>query len=154
MDGIQRLARGLKNPRALSPLKKVVGAIYRSFAMQRFSRLSRGGGGEWAPLRPSTIARRRKNSSSILINNGLLFAALAPNPTAAWLEEESLNGFRFGYGGPSKYPEGTASLADIASFHQGGAGNLPVRRLIVEPDTETLDILTRRITEWLQRQTQ
>lgn len=147
-------ARELNTPRAKTVLKKKIGAIYRSFAMQRFSRLSRGGGGEWRPLSPKTIARRRKKSSSILIDTGTLFAVLSPAPSSAWLEQDRSNGFRFGYGGPTKAPGANATLADIASFHHEGAGHLPARKIIVEPDTETLNIMTKRIVEWLAKQIQ
>jgi hypothetical protein len=44
---------------------------------------------------------------------------------------------------------GQATLADIASFHQTGAGRLPKRVIIAEPDADTLALMTRRINEWL-----
>ena len=45
-----------------SPMRRAVkqwAVIYRAWAKERFSRLSRGGGG-WAPLKPATIEARRK----------------------------------------------------------------------------------------------
>ncbi len=43
-------------------------AIYRGFAKERFVKLSRGGGGgDWKPLKPSTIARRRKGQAKTII---------------------------------------------------------------------------------------
>ena len=162
--------------------------------MQRFSRLSRGGGGEWEPLALSTVMSRRNNktvkvkkkvvdvrirharkggkstlvevtkktkkkppkpirAASILIDTGLLFGVLAPSPSPGWLEDDTSSGFRFGYGGPTRHPDGGPTLADIASFHQSGSTYLPRRRIIVEPDSTTLNLLTRRITEWLEKQT-
>jgi hypothetical protein len=46
-------------------------------------------------------------------------------------------GIRVGYGGFGSYPDG-AKIADIAFFHQIGAGFLPVRKTIVNPDNATL----------------
>lgn len=117
------------------------------------------GGGEWPPLKKSTIARRRKGkgggrTAAILINTGLLYATLAPSPSGAWIEEDTPTGVRFGYGGPTKHGDGKVTIADIASFHQEGAGKLPVRKVIAEPDKATLELMTRRINEWLQKQIQ
>ena len=72
-----------------------------------------------------------------------MFAALNPvwsrKPGA--LQEDISFGVRVGYGGPSKHPGGKASIADIAGFHDSGAGNLPERKIIVVPDTRTLDAM-------------
>lgn len=161
---LDKLAAGLTDPAARSVVLKKIGAIYRSFAQQRFSRLSRGGG-EWPGLsRRTLLARRgaRKAASksddgeppkaSILIDKGILFAALAPTAGVGQgaLEQVTTKGIRLGYGGPMKHGDGgQATLADIASFHQTGAGRLPKRVIIAEPDADTLALMTRRINEWL-----
>lgn len=120
---------------------------YRSFAQTRFIKFSKGGG-DWAPLAASTKAGRRKarkgrkkgaaRSFSILRDTGLMFKALNPvwsrKPGA--LQEDIPFGVRVGYGGPAKHPGGKATIADIAGFHDTGAGNLPKRQIIVKPDTK------------------
>jgi hypothetical protein len=145
------MAKRVADPKAMPVFWKKVGAIYRSFAQERFSRLSRGGG-EWPPLAESTIARRRKRSSSILYDKGLLFAALAPSLNAGGgaYEQVTSTGVRLGYGGPMKYEgEGKVTLADIASFHQTGSDRLPQRKIIVEPDQATMNIMIRELDKWL-----
>lgn len=127
-------------------------ARYRGFAQSRFDRYSKGGG-DWPPLAASTRQRRRKarkgrtkgaaRSFSLLRDTGLLFAALNPvwsrKPGA--LQKDIPFGVRVGYGGPSKHPGGKATIADIAGFHDTGAGNLPERQIIDVPDTRTLDAM-------------
>lgn len=122
---------------------------YRSFAQLRFDSFSKGGG-DWAPLKESTKKRRRKarkgrlkgaaRSFSILRDNNLLFPALTPvwNRKPGALQKDITFGVRVGYGGPAKYPGGKATIADIATFHDTGAGNLPKRQIIVVPDAKTL----------------
>lgn len=124
-------------------------ARYRSFAQLRFDRFSKGGG-DWAPLKESTKRRRRKarkgrlkgatRTFSILRDTGLMFQALNPTwdrkPGA--LQQDISFGVRVGYGGASKHPGGKATIADIAGFHDTGAGNLPKRLIIDNPDAKTL----------------
>lgn len=124
-------------------------ARYRSFAQQRFDVYSKGGG-DWAPLKESTKRRRRKarkgrirgatRSFSILRDTGLMFQALNPvwsrKPGA--LQKDISFGVRVGYGGSAKHPGGKASIADIARFHDTGAGNLPKRLIIDSPDAKTV----------------
>jgi len=127
-------------------------ARYRSFAQQRFDRYSKGGG-DWPPLAASTKRRRQKarkgskgrkkgaaRSFSILRDNDLLFEALETPWTSkpGALQEDISFGIRVGYGGPARHPGGKASIADIAGFHDTGAGNLPRRQIIDVPDARTL----------------
>jgi hypothetical protein len=117
---------------------------YRAEMQKRFL-LNSKGGGDWPPLALSTVLNRRKGKSKtkqirqamILRDTGTLFNVLSPafksDPGA--FRKETKYGVTVGYGGPGKYPGGTATIADIASFHQVGAGYLPVRAIIVEPST-------------------
>lgn len=114
-------------------------ARYRSFIQERFDLYSKGGG-DWPPLKH---ARRRgkKDKASILRDTGTLYAALSPTfqkkPGA--LQEDIDFGIRVGYGGPGRHANGgSATVADIAGFHQIGAGYLPVRKIIVEPSADVL----------------
>ncbi len=122
-------------------------ARYRGFVRERFDKYSKGGG-DWPPLAESTKRKRRgprkghkgSRSFSILRDTGTLFNALTPTFTAApgQLQENIPFGIRVGYGGPAKHPSGAASIADLAAFHQTGAGRLPKREIIVAPDARTL----------------
>lgn len=146
------LSRRIKDPAARAVAHKKIGAIYRSFVQERYSRLSRGGG-EWPDLAASTKkARRKATTFSILIDTGLLFAAINPVLGVGGIEETRGSAVRLGFGGPGKYPSGNATIADIASFHQAGGGRLPKREIIVTPDTATLELMTRKVNEWLATQ--
>jgi hypothetical protein len=113
---------------------------YRAFAQDRFDRASKGDG-TWPPLSQATVARRRKGSSTILRDTGTLFAALAPTWTAppGSINEFIDGGVRVGFGGSASHPEGFATIAQIASYHQVGGGKLPKREIIVQPTSALLD---------------
>ena len=76
---------------------------------------------------------------SILRDKGLLFNVTAPAFTGApgQIQEDIPMGIRVGFGGPARYPDGTATIADIASFHQDGGPHLPQRTIVVPPDNPT-----------------
>lgn len=145
--------KGRKNGHVAKAIKQWV-AIYRSFAQERYDRASKGDG-TWPPLKPGTIRARRKGKGSskfkkgsvaILKNLGILFAALSPTFTKkpGALEEDIPFGVRVGYGGPHGYPDaGAVTIADIASFHQVGAGWLPKREIIVQPNAAATTIMAR-----------
>ncbi len=77
---------------------------------------------------------------AILRDTGTLFGALDPVFSSSPGAREQLirNGIEVGFGGPAKHPKGKATIADIASFHQFGSGNLPQREILVDPDTQTM----------------
>jgi len=125
------------------------GVRIRSFLQERFAIYSRGGG-NWAPLKPSTISRRRKGKGkgpvAILRDTGTLYNALSPNFTGkpGAIEERIPYGIKVGYGGPARHTSnygGVATIADIASFHQVGAGYLPKREIIVQPNEHVLGLM-------------
>lgn len=112
--------------------------IYSAFIRKRFVRASRGDG-TWQPLAPSTIARRRKGSSVILRDTGLLFSQLSPGfqkmgPVVKQGQTKFVANVSFG--GQGKYPDG-ATVTDVMSFHQTGGGNLPQRKILVDADEPT-----------------
>jgi len=118
--------------------------VYRSFVQERFHTFS-GGGGDWAPHAPSTIARRRKGrgqgQAALLRDTNTMFASLNPvfsgKPGA--IEERIPFGVRVGFGGPARHPTGSATVSDIAGFHNEGVpGRLPKRQIIVPPDSATV----------------
>lgn len=127
---------------------------YRTFIQRRWNRYSRGGG-DWPPLKPATIAARRRpaagaknklRTASILRDTNSLFTAMAPALQApAGSVNEFLtdgSGIEIGFGGSDSHPGGP-TFAQIAYWHQTGAGNLPVREIIVHPDPETLSSMLK-----------
>lgn len=92
-------------------------------------------------------------SHAILRDTGTLFSALSPtfSNKPGQYEQDIPFGVRVGYGGPAKHPHGRAAIADIASFHQTGAGPLPARPIVVRPDEVTIarmrDVMQDRINE-------
>jgi len=105
------------------------------------------GGSEKADRARGQIARAAKTireqptmaGISILRDKGLLFNVTAPDFTGApgQLQEDIPFGMRVGFGGPARHPDGTATIADIAGFHQKGGPHLPIRKIIVPPDDPT-----------------
>lgn len=78
----------------------------------------------------------RAVKASILRDMGILFAVLSPTFSGkpGQLEQNIPYGIRVGFGGPHKHASGgSATIADIASFHNNGEGFLPKREIIVEP---------------------
>lgn len=149
----QRVDAELNGQRS-GPVAKAVkqwGVRYRSWAQERFDKFSKGGG-DWPPLKPSTIRGRRKGvkgrkigsgktavaavRAAILRDLGILFAVLSPVFTGkpGQLQETIPYGIRVGYGGPHKHAGGgKATIADIAMFHDQGMGHLPKRQIIAPP---------------------
>jgi len=103
----------------------------------------RGGGGEWAPLKESTIKRRRKGkgtgSPAILRDTGALFASLQPGVSGGLMKSSPLrpSGVKIFLGGAERYSDGT-TLEDVATFHHEGKGHLPAREILVQPDAATI----------------
>lgn len=157
-----------------SPINNAIkqwGTRYRSFIQERFLIFSRGGG-NWPPLKPSTIRarmRRRKGmrkgkrgsykgviTAAILRDTGQLYQALSPEFTGkpGAIEQAIPFGVRVGYGGPGMYTKkygGVATIADIANFHQTGAGHLPKREIIVPPDRHTTELMAEDMQRALNK---
>ena len=146
LKGLENFAKAIAtNSPAIVKTLKQWGVRYRGFVQRRFNTYSKGGG-DWPPLAPATIKRRRKGKRkggkvAILRDTGTLFRALNPVLGQPGQLEEYPGTFsvRLGIGGPVLHPgsgyglKGTATIADIASFHNFGMG-VPKRQIIVEPD--------------------
>lgn len=145
IEPLKRLIRTMGRMNT-TPIFKKWAFRYRSFVQHRFDRFSKGGG-NWPSLSPLTIARRRKGKRkgkgrvAILRDTGTLLTALTPSfqRLPGQLQQIVTDGVRVGIGGPARHPGGAATIADIASFHQTGEGHLPVREIIVKPDTATIN---------------
>jgi len=128
--------------------------LYRAFAKERYDVYSKGGG-DWPPLSPLTILARRHGKGgkfkrgkkayqaavasgggqvSILRDTNTLYKTLSPDlGYPGQLQEDVPYGVVVGIGGPHLHPNGGATIADIASFHQAGSPKLPQRKIIVAP---------------------
>ncbi len=153
-------------------------ARYSAFVRRRFVKFSRGGG-DWKPLKASTIRarrgpiRRRTRSSrartktttrgsagtvAILRDTGTLFKALTIGAPGN-LHVRIKNGVRYGFGGPARYTRrgrrkkagGQATISDIGVFHNSGAGRNPKRLILAEPDARTLAAMKRDTTAAVDR---
>lgn len=101
--------------------------IYRAFTRQEFYKNSRGGG-DWAPLRPSTLRRRRGRgvNAAILRDTGALFASV--QPTSGGLLKSTRGQLRF-----TAVLSNTTQLGRIAQYHQEGNRRLPIRLILRSP---------------------
>lgn len=136
------------------------GVRYRAAMQTRYNRFSRGGG-NWPTLAASTLRGRRgprrgaqgPRRVSILRDTGLLFNALDPqfSPGRGAIQEDVPFGVTVGFGGPAKYPEGRASIADVAAFHQNGGRRLPKREILVAPDTRTTQLMGQDMQRGIDR---
>ena len=121
------------------------------------------GGGSWDGLSKETIRRRKKGkdgnkTGSILRDTGTLMRAISPRVPGAPGKHtlRGRNGIEIGYGGNDVHPNVNATIAQVALWHQTGAGNNPVREIIVDPDKRTLEGMqsdTDRALDKLSKQT-
>lgn len=133
---------------------------YMAFIRRRFTVFSRGGG-DWAPLSPFTIARRRAGALAktgmatgiksgtkrqvkqttrtvaILVDTAVLRNSLTVGAPGSLFEQID-RGCRVGVG-PTSHNDDGLTIGDIAAFHQYGGGKLPQRKILVDPDQNTLD---------------
>lgn len=67
-------------------------------------------------------------------------------------QEDIPYGIIVGYGGPNVHPSsGSLTIAEIASFHQAGGGNLPQRKIIVEPSERTQEKMAQVMDQALRQ---
>ena len=109
--------------------------LYSGFIQERFVRFSRGGG-NWPPIKPGTAAR--KGHDDILVDTLLMYEQLDPTIQGFHNVQQGSGPFQatVTFGGNAHYPDGT-SVQTVMGYHQTGAGNLPVRRILVPPDNAT-----------------
>lgn len=90
--------------------------------------------GGWAPLRPSTLARKSMAGHSILTETGALRASLAGEDDADAIRRVTSEGLDFGTSVP------------YAGFHQRGT-----RRMVARPLLELPEHVKRDVVKILQR---
>lgn len=141
---------------AIKVMLKQWAAIYRGFVQERFDAHSKGGG-DWKPLSPTTIAHRRKGKgigavATILRDTNTLYGALDPGRLKhGAIEKITEFGVKVGYGGGDKHPKGRATIANIAKWHDTGAGRLPQRKIIVPPNNTTLRLMIKTANKTLRK---
>jgi hypothetical protein len=94
--------------------------------------------------------KKRRRRFSILRDTGVLMNALQPTASLrpGGIEDHQVNGVAVGYGGPAPHPGRRGpTIAQIAQWHDTGAGRLPRREIIVAPDARTLDLMRRDLEE-------
>jgi hypothetical protein len=146
VSGIEKFERlvqsGLDNSNKSSPTRVMFvrwATRWRAFHERRFVKASRGGG-TWQALSIATVAGRRQGggsgSAAILRDTGTLFGALGSSNAPGALEKHDTDVVFVGYKEGSQHSSGI-SIAQLARWHQTGAGNLPSREIVVEPDNRT-----------------
>lgn len=138
------------------------GVRYLTFVERRFVEQS-GGGGDWPALKPATIRSRRTGAgvrtaktgrkkdgqtkkpagdAKILRDTGVLLNALSIGAPGNLYKSEKI-GIRVGFDKSQKRPDGGVSIGNLAEWHNLGAGNLPARPILVEPNKQTTDGMLR-----------
>lgn len=144
---------------------------YLGFARRRYVRFSRGGG-DWPPLAPATVRKRRKGKTgklgvdakrtggrvAILRDTGTLLHTLDVD------RQDNRRGIRGGVEvgflptKPAKQRQGGGilpvsglTIAELASYHQHGKGHLPQRKVIVEPDDRTVELMAHDASDKMTR---
>jgi phage gpG-like protein len=115
-----------------APLRQAVsaaGAAYLDASRERFIRNS--GGGEWAPLSPSTLRTKNPNPG-ILRRNDHLLNSLTPG-AAGNVFLTIPGGVRVGTSVP------------YAGFHQHGTSRMPARTILVAPSPEAVERMRKPI---------
>ena len=155
MTGLRRFSQrlhgqlNLSKPGPVTDMVKQWGARYLTFIRRRYVRYSRGGG-DWKPLAPSTVRKRRGGRAMVLVDLGILLGALTIGQPGN-LFKRIRGGIRVGFGGPSRHPKGGVSIADIAKFHDQGMGNNPKREIIAEPSAQVVKAMQGDMTRAITR---
>jgi hypothetical protein len=146
-----KLKRGTGTP-VLARMFRQWEARWLAQNRRQFVENSRGGGA-WAPLAPSTIARRRPPARgrgrgrggaraarvvAILRDTNTLYGALTLGATGN-VSRLMRFGIRCGIGGPGRHPKAKVTVGQLANWHHVGAGNLPERPVINPPTPPTIN---------------
>lgn len=127
------------------------GRRYLAFLRERF-RANRAGGGEWAPLAKSTLAKKTPRLG-ILYVTGAIFNALRPGQPGN-LFQRIRNGIRVGIGGGAKHPGSDKTIVQIATLQNEGTRHIPSRKIIVPPDAVLKRLMREDAKRMMQRQLQ
>ncbi len=125
---------------------------YRSFSRRRWLDQSKGGGA-WPALKPATVARRRKKSDKILIDTATMLGGFTPmfSGKPGQVQKDIKFGVNVGVGGSAKHPSGQITMGELYKIHHFGLGRVPVRTLVVEPDSKTVDGMVKDMRRGLRK---
>jgi len=133
---LKRLVKRLQgNSGAIDKMHKQWGIVYLAEMRRRFRNYSRGGG-TWPILSDRTV--RKKGSSSILIDLGVLFNALTPGAPGNTFKRTK-RGILVGMVSGGNHPKAPFSIQELADVHHKGKGNVPARPIIEGPNRKTID---------------
>jgi hypothetical protein len=113
-----------------------------------FAHFNTNGRGSWPPLAPSTKRVVSRGRARLLRDSGTLREAVRPtageSSAPGSLTTRLPHGIRIGYGGGARHPIAThLTIQRLALIHHQGMGRVPVRKIMVVPDKETLDKMER-----------
>ena len=130
-------------------------SVYRSMMLKRYD-LFADGGGNWKPLSPVTLAKRRKGkgggSDKILIDTkGLIEAVGSMTAIGA---SNYINGSCITVGFSDEAHDGGESYNQVATLHQNGGWTIidghrvfvPQRKILVPPDTKQQKFLAAAVS--------
>ena len=138
-----RMLENCSDPKILASILQEWAQLYRAEMLERFERLTRGGG-EW-PYLKHVRPRNRKNGTTdprqqdILWDEGFLVGSLQPE-----FQRAEMNGGRqqidgseitIGFAKAVKHRHSQLTVQDIADKHQSGDG-VPIRQILVPPSDE------------------
>jgi hypothetical protein len=156
LAGLNKMLKSLQHPAQSPEIREMLGkwaVVYRTFLTERFVRYSQGGGG-WPAL------KYREPIPGILWDTGALLGALSPTDLTApgGIAEITPDGtgVKVGFGGPAVHPTAErygrmTTIAEIAGFHQVGAGNLPIRDAMADPDAQTINDMAVMMRDTLKQ---
>lgn len=129
------------------PVRKALkqwGFRYRTFSRRRWLTQSKGGGA-WPKLKASTIKGRRKRTSKILLDTATMIGGFTPTFSGkpGQIEKKIKFGIKVGVGGSGQHPSGQITLGELYKIHHFGLGRVPVRKLVVKPNTLTIKGMTK-----------
>lgn len=130
-----------------------INQVYAQFILARFYKFS-GGGGNWAKLAASTIAR--KGHGLILRDTDLMVQKLQPRikNTEGILTPKSRAAWNIVSGIDGSYAGGT-SVEEVFEIHDKGKGRMKRRQIIVGMDQQTAEkvaiIVEATMREYLKR---
>lgn len=145
LSGLTKLKAGLGRPQgSLADAEKRASTAYITYVLRRFDKNSRGGG-DWPKLSPATIAA--KGSSAILVNTRLLRLGLQTGIGVVDVVTGRTWRLTFKFTSTKTHPPSGLSISDLASMHHLGFGKVPARKILVKPDSTTMERITRIMTK-------
>jgi hypothetical protein len=137
------------HPPTLEKMFRAFDKPYRAFIRARWRKFSRGGG-NWRPLAEATVIR--KGNTLILIETSLAYKSVDPEFTQVFAikpASRTIYQADVTFGSNATYQSGK-TVNQIMGYHQEGRGNLPQRKVIVSPDTQTKQNMAARGAEVLR----